>query len=728
MALADRIIPIYDPKIDNPAFNGAFQENSRIVDPVYENTTVFEIKDSRQSDQLIRDRMARDVFNQRAVELQRLVDAGWGSMAMMRETGDPKKRIVLYHQGDGFAWAEHHLLNDDLVKDGAFQRESIGLLHNEQISKLANAAGLEIGEVPPELMLLTYLQRIANFSWMNSPEMLDRIESLDNALKTNSTQEHSPIVNAEFDNQLEHSWVYKTDESTGEQIRVITPEDAFPSELPQLEATASHIYLTRGSNQHESRNALSHDPNSVIFSRVGKHWRLETTGAPMPTSQGSIEYLSTLARLNALALVPRNDQLADIGFRLEFARKLLEDLDARTIPEMEQEHLDKAHKMWKRNVGVAIGINDQEIDSIKEFMKLGIRTFRLYTVATDSRMKEQLQKIFKIIDEFKEENDEEDIELFVGQMTHPDQLGQAGNYGMRQGEEDDENLYQMFEGFDEHTIQKYIAGLYFGNGGGSTCSTASTGMGVNTTLLLHRFRNDPRFKKASFIVEGGISVKEFPLLQIGADAESIASQAVAVESPGGQLAYVSPKRSEWAYDIPRVAKPQVGEASATSSQIEDLLSGVTRMDEGTGMPLQTEGQESLKFIDQQMPSVSQILRERLKYLSQVFVKMGVRTIEQLHTIGTFQTAASMELIFGPNWRKQRALGVVRSHDYQQWADHLRKILQAPSEISDHAILLRAGIDTRSNYEYYIIPTHMRLATSEQRNEGSPSGAGLSTIK
>src|SRR5690606_8531778 len=110
--------------------------------------------------------------------------------------------------------------------------------------------------------------------------------------------------------------------------------------------------------------------------------------------------------------------------------------------------------------------------------------------------------------------------------------------------------------------------------------------------------------------------------------ESLASQGMSVESPGGELAYVGKRTSDMAYDIPIAAKPQVGEASMQSAKIEN------RMDQGTGLANQTEGQASLKIINPAMPSITQILRERTKYLAQVMVKLGVKNMEQLHTLGT----------------------------------------------------------------------------------------------
>jgi hypothetical protein len=724
MALPERTIDFdnqFAPKDHNPQFPDRYAVNIDLRDPLYENVKGIktEVLDTLQidSDPYLREELFIETFNKDAQELQRLLDEeGWLPMAMMRETGDTKHPLVIKHQGNGFAWAEYHIKNRDLIdENGYINRDSIGLLFNEELAALAESMGMRVGQIPAEIMLKAYLQRINAFKWINNAEFLDRVEAMDQELQGGTRPHNSPIVNAEIEHQMTHHWKRDKD-----GIPISSPEDVFPSNLPPLEAISSHIYITRGSEDKMSRNDLVND---VILSPIGKHWRLETVVAPMPSSQGSVEYLSSAARMNALAVVPRNDQLANLQFRKDFTRKLIEDLDSRTVPGLDDEHQEKAKKMWKRNVAVAIGISNDEIQSMKDFMEMGVRSFRLYTVATDGRMKEQLEEVFKMMDAFKADHAGEDIELFVGQMTHQDQLGPAENYENGVNHE----FYEIFKGFDDETIQKYIAGLYFGNGGGSMCSTASTGMGVNTLLLLHRFRNDPRFKNASFLIEGGITLKEFPLLQIGAHGESIASQAMTVESPGGELAYVGKKKTDWAFEIPVCGRGQIGEASLLSAQSEHMMAG-NRMEDYTGLPQQTEGQASIKLINPNLPTVTQLLKERTKYLSQVMIKMGVNTIEQLHTIGTFQTAQAMESIFGPDWKKQRDLCSVRAEDYMSFSDHLRKILQAPEEVPWQTILKRAGLDPESEDEYYIIPSHLRLATPEQRIEGSPNGVGVTKMK
>lgn len=736
MPINSRRVEVKLNPLDDSKFNAAF-EPTGIAHPIHGNVEAFSPIDNAGALEIVQDWQTQQDLAARNEQLQEYVRQGWLSAAAMLEASYGGSPLVFnMRDNQGNSYQEIH---PRPPQGENFVLNSVGMIMDNDLTAMAMREGMELGSAPQDVLLTAYLQRIEGFAWANSAEAIDYIWDARQAIQRGEIVTNNPIIHPEIEKQVTHRFFREdvnapTVDDDGdlsvEQIEQlakafvgkVSVEELF-ADRPALEAIKDHIYLTRGSNSFDSRNELSSKP---IVGRVGLHPRIETAAAPMPLSQGAIEYLSSMARLHGLAVVPRNYQLADIDARIDFTKRLMDDLDSRDIPTLDEERKAKAKTLWKSNISVAIGINDDEINSIDRFLnETDVRSFRLYTVATDRRMQEKSRLAIQKIKAWNDAHPTDKVEFFVGQMTHEDQLGPNRDPYPDDADaaRDDQAFYDFFGGLTEEELEQ-ISGFYFGNGGGSMCSTASTGMGVNTLTLLYRFRNDPRFKKMSFIVEGGITLKEFPLPNYGAHAESLASQAMAIESPGGaDVMLVGKNKPEYSFQHPKMGKPICGEASELASTVEE------RMDGWTGMPKQTEGQKGIKHLSPDMPSMVQIVRERLKYLSQVMVKLGIKNIDQLHALGTFQTAASMEAIFGQDWMKQRDMCRVNQNQITMIAAKIRESLKVPQpRVTDQELLRYAGIDPDHKGFWYIIPTQMRLASAAALLEGSPHGAGVTTLR
>lgn len=381
-----------------------------------------------------------------------------------------------------------------------------------------------------------------------------------------------------------------------------------------------------------------------IYSRIGKYFRSIFCLAPMPDASGSVDAITTAVLLHMLAVIPRNFLFKDIFYQREFAKAVLKHLDQISSY---SESSELVRQISRRNVCAAIGVGETDMGRFRSLYEVGVRSFRLYSIATDSRVIEMTQKLIGETKKLKDNS----IELFVGQITSITQLNEL--------------LKALGKDWS------FVDGVFIGNGGGSRCKTAETGMKVATPQLSYQLRNHPKMAGKSIIFEGGLRNEPASVLLLGASGLSCAAgiSGGCLEAPGGAL-YIHDGKGYW--------KPYRGEASPSAKIMEGYIYP-------TGDAKQIEGANGFIRMEKKYPSMCGRILNLNEWLAQSFVKLGVTDLVQLHALGTKLTRSEVERIFKMN----------------------------PNEIPD---IVKVG-------KYYIIPFPLGLRSQEQKEVAKAYGVG-----
>ncbi len=445
-----------------------------------------------------------------------------------------------------------------------------------------------------------YAQRIYYLSLCNCLERLKRLESLE-------SQKERPIKPLFFE-PIDNTVISDKPLSYGKHK--LNSEQIIKKNKSVTFDYKDFGYETRYSLFKSSRNILVTDG---IYVHIGKYFRSILCLAPMPDSTGSIDVVVTGAFCHMLSVIPRNSEFKDTTRQVAFAKSVLIEIDNSELLDLPKKYRAMAKKYARRNVCAAIGVND--LNRFKKLYEVGIRSFRLYSVATDARIKESFHSLILEIDKIDTKGE---VELFVGQITTVAQF---------------EDLYDSIS----KKAWSRISGFYIGNGGGSKCKTAETGMRVTSPQLSYQLRNNKRLGNKSLIVEGGVGNEPAAALLLGASGLSYSAGITGgcIESPGGAL-FILDGKGYW--------KPYRGEASPSTKIIEENSYP-------TGDARQVEGANGFIRMEKKYPSMCGRILNLTEWISQCFVKLGVTNIEQLHALGAELTKSEMENIFKMSVKK-----------------------------------------------------------------------------
>lgn len=634
------------------------------------------------------------------------------------EKANQKEQIEeSFRSEDGFSRWQSKTIKDSTKKD---ENIGMGFTLTTSAARALKSKGYEEGLVPDSIKMQAAIDRAIYLDQANSPEIIQRIYELE------SEMHDTPVKKQLFLAYLEKLKIHGYKNKNG--MKEASNQELFKQDPVEIPGMGSFAYKTRYSPENISRRELN---KKMILSKIGKHIRSPICMAPMPHTSGSLDAITTAAMSNSLAIIPRNYQFADPTFQIDFAKSVVNHLKNFDIPKLPHEEskeckeykdrVDMTKKVWLRNVGAAIGVGHGDIQRFKDLYDAGVKTFRLYTVATDPHLRTQLKRF---IDEVKAIGDD-DIEIFIGQMTSGEQVeDMVGNKEKeklskkdllkKQADDDPQQLENVMKKLDKDDWKKYIAGVYIGNGGGSVCSTATTGMAVNSVELVSKFRNHKLMKDKSIIVEGGMNSEPLPWV-FGADGLSYASELMGVERPGGKMC-IKDKQGK-CYTI------YSGEASAMAKDTEKLI-------DAAGHPVHVEGQLGVRELKLEQASVTRVYKRLNEYLAQVLVKCGAYNDVQLHSLGTLCTAKEMDKIWGnvftdkegkkipDGWRNIPDVYEINNTD--ELAKYIRKITKAPKRVSDKTILKRYGV-TKLDKPYYIIPHPIEHRSLQVAQEGRPYG-------
>lgn len=406
-------------------------------------------------------------------------------------------------------------------------------------------------------------------------------------------------------------------------------------------------YLTRFSPFKQSRDALLRDG---LYSQIGKIHRSILCSAPMPDTIGSFDALWTSLSCHMLTVIPRNFGFANPERSLMAAKMLLDAASRLTIPGIEDADLIAfARDYYRRNICTALGVHEDSVKAFTRHYDLGVRCFRIYSIATDLRIRRQVKQLVREI--LKRQMTDDPIEFFVGQLTSLEQFDDL------RGALSDEEW-------------ACIDGFFIGNGGGVRCKTAETGMIVNTPELIIGLRGREDMTGKSIVVEGGVGDEPAVALLFGASGLSHAAgiAGASIEAPNGGL-FLFDGRDYWS--------PQRGEASPSAKIIEAAVAGKARLLYDDGEPRQVEGE--VGFLRQEACYVSMCgrIRVRNEWLAQCLVKLGVRNITQLHSLGVALTRSELEKIFEMRWSELEAFGDVHALPTEYKAIETRYAIPLP---------------------------------------------------
>ncbi|OGM24993.1 hypothetical protein A3D00_03775 [Candidatus Woesebacteria bacterium RIFCSPHIGHO2_02_FULL_38_9] len=488
-------------------------------------------------------------------------------------------------------------------------------------------------------------QRAFYLSLCNSTERIKRIINLEN----NSSRKMSiarPILFPYFEDRIGNGY----SNSKNGKVKVA---DILESSGSTYFDYKDFGYLVRFSTKKLSRHELV---NQGIYTKLGKHIRSVFCLSPMPDSSGSIDAIATSAMCHMLSVIPRNLRLFDIGFQANFAAAVIDYLNHYELPPGLNSMEKEIKRIWLYNICAAIGSQENDLERFKTLYKSGVRSFRIYSIATDTRIRDITQKITNYILE-----NLIDTELFVGQITS----------------------IQQFWDLYKHLNKKQwelINGFYIGNGGGSRCKTAETGMVVSSPYLSYQIRRTGLLDNKSLIIEGGVGTEPAAALLLGADGLSYSAGATGgcIESPGGALyIYSDSKQEYW--------KPYRGEASPSVKIVEGVLYP-------TGDAKQVEGKNGFVRMEKKCPSMCARILMLNEWLSQSLVKLGINSMLQLKNLGTILSKNEVEEIYE----------------------------QSPWQTPD--IIKLDGIhDKNSDIQKYIIPLPLYKRSSSQRRVASAYG-------
>ncbi len=452
---------------------------------------------------------------------------------------------------------------------------------------IADQEGRTLSALPPERVRKAMAQRASYLSLVNSKRRIDRLMKLS-----------------------------FTNENVHEKLRPLFKEPSVGSEVDAMTDFKDWGYLTRFSPFKHSRSDLVQEG---IYARIGKHYRSLLCTAPMPDTSGSFDALWTSIRCHMLTVIPRNSHFVNPENQLKMAAELLEAARHAIIPGVhDTKVLNFARAHFQRNICISLSINEDCINTFRKSYELGVRCFRLYSIATDIRVRIQTLRLVKEIQ--LRSTVEDPVELFIGQITSIEQYED-----LRSNLSDDE--------------WAHIDGFFIGNGGGVRCTTAETGMIVNTPSLILDLRGREGMDIKSIIVEGGVGDEPAVALLLGASGLSYAAgiSGASIESPNGGL---------FLYDGSNYWSPQRGEASTSTKIIEDDNQNTREICYQDGEPQQVEGDIGYLRQDIRFVSMCGRIRVRNEWLAQCFVKMGVSTLTQLQALGTKLNYMEVEEIFG----------------------------------------------------------------------------------
>lgn len=464
---------------------------------------------------------------------------------------------------------------------------------NEQV-------GRELRPLPPEQIARATAQRAAYLLEVNAPQRLARLRAM----------------SSESD-------------STCGRLRPLTASPLGEDSNAEMADFKDWGYLTRFSPFEQSRSAMVQDG---IYSRIGKYHRSVLCTAPMPDVSGSFDALWTSVRCHMLTVVPRGSYFADDARQLAMTKALLGEASSTQVPGVEDPALlEFARNLYRRNICVALGVQECYVNSFRRHYELGVRCFRLYSIATDIRIRVQVVRLVREI--LLRSRADDPIEFFVGQITSVEQY---------------EDLRSAL------TVDEWAAidGFYIGNGGGVRCKTAETGMIVNSPSLILALRGRVGMNGKSIVVEGGVGDEPAVALLFGASGLSHAAgvAGASIEAPNGGL-FLFDGEAFWA--------TQRGEASASTKLIEADSKDQSSLLYEDGEPRHIEGEAGFLLQEPRFVSMCGRVRVRNEWIAQCMVKLGVRTMGQLHALGVALTRAEFEATFGMNWSEVLAFGDLR---------------------------------------------------------------------
>lgn len=324
-----------------------------------------------------------------------------------------------------------------------------------------------------------------------------------------------------------------------------------------------------------------------IFNKIGKFPRKIVGLGAMPPVSGWRDTLLTCAIGHMVSFIPRSGVFVnDIERRLKLGREVATKIESLKIPRTWAKRI-------KKNLGASLGIQDpkKEVKIAKKLYKgAGIKLFRLYTIASDSRVVETAYNLRQAFGS--------DIEIFVGQISDKKQA--------------------------EKLVSTNISAdaLIYGHGGGQQCTSAINGMAITTLEDIYEITLDPRFNDTSLIVEGGIGRSIGTALIIGIDAVLGSQKLVRGTIETGGI-FVQDKSGKF-------CQPYPGTASPVTQIIESQFAGSSKDPiDAAGRTFNSEGKPGFMYYEAKANSMTFWIKEYESHAARTLADLGVKSVYQL---------------------------------------------------------------------------------------------------
>lgn len=366
-------------------------------------------------------------------------------------------------------------------------------------------------------------------------------------------------------------------------------------------------------------NSRSFLLNKGIYTRLGKYMRSPLALGPMYDASGSVDAVVTAAMSGMLATIPRNGFFADTDRQYALAKAVMEKIEKTKPPTHKYGEFLKS--TWKRNVSVALGIEDPEkvVELAQKYVDLGITHFKIFTISSNTKIVDTCRNLRKRFGH--------SIEIFAGQIAD-----KTESLKLLLDEDEDELFDHFVEKEEaEQLLDPDIAvdGLALGHGGGRQCTSAAGGMAIATVQLLDNLRSDKRFQNTTIMVEGGVSDNPGIALLMGADGAYYFQRVEGAvgEGPCGDLMIIRKDN-----DVEAI--PYRGEASVPTSIIEAALNPklFRKHFNPAGDANQTEGKWGTTDFHRKASSATHNTYLHLRLIAKMLADIGAKNLGEMRKI------------------------------------------------------------------------------------------------
>ncbi len=332
--------------------------------------------------------------------------------------------------------------------------------------------------------------------------------------------------------------------------------------------------------------------NFGLFNIIGKHARSMYAVGSLPFTSGWRDVIVMSAIGHMLVFVHRNNINA-----IDFKNQLSLIKEARQVI-LDLKLSKKATNRALDNIGAAIGSNPKDdLEKAKELYKIGVKTFRIYTINSDPRVIETAKAIRN---EFGD-----NVEIFVGQLVDKKQCQALITPDIR------------------------VDGFIFGHGGGRQCTSATNGMALATLEEIYQTVIDHQFNNVSILVEGGVGTYVGAMMLLGVDCILRNAQFTNCIIEQGDLFFEAKSGGE-------IVQPYHGSASAATMIIESYnKKNAEQRLFYSGRTKNVEGKSGYIYYKERANSMAFYIDEFKHYAARTLADLGVESIwemrEFLHT-------------------------------------------------------------------------------------------------